>query len=92
VINGVANGPEGVRKYQVLNAPRPWWISQVYLTPDQRPVPLLETALLLAAGAALGLGLMVLAGWRLGADARDRMPSLPPLPARLVAYAGQESH
>ena len=45
--------PESIRRYHVLNSLRPWWVSQWFLTPEERPVDLL---------AALGLLLgMVLA-------------------------------
>jgi hypothetical protein len=53
-------GPEAVRKYRFLNSFRPWWASQRWLPPEQRPVPLGPTALLLASGAVVGIGLMLL--------------------------------
>jgi hypothetical protein len=50
-------GPEALRKYRFLNSFRPWWASQRWLPPDQRPVPLGTTALLLLGLAAGGAGL-----------------------------------
>src|SRR5262249_6770045 len=41
------SGQEAVRKYHVLNSLRPWWISQWYLLPEERPVDLPATGSLL---------------------------------------------
>jgi len=54
------NGPEAVRKYRYLASFRPWWISQRWLSPPERPVALLPTAAMLLALAGAGLGLSVL--------------------------------
>jgi hypothetical protein len=53
-----------VERYHVFSSPRPWWISQQYLAPDQRPVDLEMTLALLAGLAALGGVLMWQAGRR----------------------------
>jgi hypothetical protein len=54
------NGPEAVRKYRFLASFRPWWISQRWLSPPERPVALLPTVTMLLVLAAAGLGLSVL--------------------------------
>jgi hypothetical protein len=77
VIDEVPGGPEGIRQYQVLNAPRPWWISQLYVPPRERPVPVPETAFLLVAWAAAGVGLMLLAWRRLAAEGMGHEPGAP---------------
>ena len=56
-------GPEAVRKYHFLNSFRPWWASQRYLRPEQRPVALGVTLLLLLAVAAVGAVGMALGLW-----------------------------
>jgi hypothetical protein len=61
VLDFVDNGPEGMSKYHVLNSFRPWWISQLYLRPDQRPVDLPATFLLLVVTATLGLSTAIAA-------------------------------
>lgn len=45
-------GPDAVRRYRVLNSFRPWWTSQQYLPAEKRPVPIGQTAAILA-----GIGL-----------------------------------
>ncbi len=45
-------------RYHIFNSPRPWPISQWYLSEQARPVDLGKTIALLAAGGGLGLGLM----------------------------------
>src|SRR5262249_6882706 len=51
VIDKLEEGPQAIARYHVLNAPRPWWISQQFLPPEERPVALLPTvALLLCVG------------------------------------------
>jgi hypothetical protein len=47
------------RHFHVFASLRPWWISQRYLAPHERPVDLPSTVLLLAALTAAGVGLMV---------------------------------
>ncbi len=54
------DGPEAVRKYRFLASFRPWWVSQRWLAPADRPVPLLPTTALLLALAGVGLGMMIL--------------------------------
>lgn len=53
-------GPESVRKYRFLNSFRPWWASMTFLSPQERPVDLEDTAVLLLVVAALGGGFMLL--------------------------------
>jgi hypothetical protein len=53
---------EAVERYHVFASFRPWWLSQLYLTPEERPVDMARTLLLLLAVGSLGLGLMVVAG------------------------------
>lgn len=54
----VEDGSIDVRNYHVLNSLRPWWISQRYLEPSERPVDLAKTAELLLILAGLGLAAM----------------------------------
>ncbi|HYT94763.1 MAG TPA: hypothetical protein VEL76_38960, partial [Gemmataceae bacterium] len=54
------HGQAAVRKYHVLNSLRPWWLSQWYLPPEERPVDLLATCGLLAGMLLAGLALMLL--------------------------------
>ncbi|HUY91767.1 MAG TPA: hypothetical protein VMV10_23695 [Pirellulales bacterium] len=51
----VPRKPIDVRRYHVLNSLRPWWASQQYLEPSQRPVDIEKTAALLFSLAGLGL-------------------------------------
>jgi len=51
-------GPEGVRKYHVLNSLRPWWASFRYLSPGERPVNLGTTWAILVTLAFVGLAFM----------------------------------
>jgi hypothetical protein len=64
----IKQNTEAVHRYHVFSSLRPWWISQQYLTPNERPVALGETLALLAGMAALGLALMLF-GWRRGSSA-----------------------
>jgi hypothetical protein len=59
VIDFVENGPEAVRKFHVLNSFRPWWISQEYLTPAQRPVNLHSAVMWLVSSMIMGLVLVL---------------------------------
>jgi hypothetical protein len=61
VCTAAETGPEAVRRYQVLNSLRPWWVSQWYLPPEERPVDLLATAALLAGALLIGLVVMLAA-------------------------------
>lgn len=54
----VTRKPIDVRRYHVLNSLRPWWISQQYLTPGERPVALGKTLALLLSLAAIGVVVM----------------------------------
>jgi hypothetical protein len=65
ILNEVTGGREAVGAYHVLNSFRPWWISQLYLPPEQRPVPIAPTALLLVLSACTGLATLVAAVRRL---------------------------
>jgi hypothetical protein len=47
------------RDYHIFTSLRPWWISQQYLTPGERPVDLGRTAGLLLAVVAAGLALLL---------------------------------
>jgi hypothetical protein len=58
-VHGRAHLQAAVRHYHVFASLRPWWISQQYLPPAERPVDLPRTLLLLAVVGTLGLGLMV---------------------------------
>jgi hypothetical protein len=49
------------RRYHIFAGLRPWFISQWYLAPDERPVAMGGTLALLAVLAGLGLGGMLLA-------------------------------
>lgn len=48
-----------VRRYQVYNGPRFWWINLGWLPSDQRPVDLATAGWVLGGTAAIGLGLLV---------------------------------
>jgi hypothetical protein len=60
VLEQMAAGPEAVRRYRFLASFRPWWISQRWLAPADRPVALLPTAGLLLTLALTGLALTCL--------------------------------
>jgi hypothetical protein len=51
-------GPDAVRKYRYLASFRPWWISQTWLAPPDRPVALLPSIQLLLGASVLGLALL----------------------------------
>jgi hypothetical protein len=51
-------GSGAVEKYRVLNSFRPWWSSQQYLPPEERPAALGATATLFVGGLLAGLALM----------------------------------
>ncbi len=61
--HGINQYRGAVRRYHVFGGFRPWWLSQRYLAPGERPVDLERTVLLLAGVGFGGLGLM-LAGAR----------------------------
>jgi hypothetical protein len=58
VLDFYESGREALRAYHVLNSFRPWWISQQYLAPADRPVDLARTVWLLTGCAGVGLALM----------------------------------
>jgi hypothetical protein len=58
-------GPAAIEKYHLLNSFRPWWISQQYLAPEERPVALGPTAALFGGGLLAGLALTIVAVRRL---------------------------
>jgi hypothetical protein len=60
ILEDMEGGPEALRKYRFLASLRPWWISQQWLAPADRPVPLPPAAGTLLALAALGVGLFAL--------------------------------
>jgi hypothetical protein len=59
----VSDLTEAIRQYQVFASLRPWWVHQQYLPPDDRPVDLAQTVLLLAALSGGGLLLMAQGCW-----------------------------
>lgn len=58
VISESRPGPQGVERYKVLNAFRPWWASHWYMPSDQRPVPIGLTFLIMGGTLLSGLGLI----------------------------------
>jgi hypothetical protein len=55
-----------VERYHVFASFRPWWLSQCYLAPAERPVDLAGTLVLLTATVLAGLGLVVVSSRWLG--------------------------
>jgi hypothetical protein len=51
-------GPSAATKYHLFNSFRPWWLNQQYLSPVERPVPLVATTAFLVALSGIGLGLV----------------------------------
>jgi hypothetical protein len=64
-------GPDAVRRYRVLNSIRPWWISQQYLPPAERPIAIGPTALLFGVLASIGI-VMVVFGMRSEPDSESQ--------------------
>ncbi len=62
-VHNRAHPQAAVRQYHIYAALRPWWLSQQYLTPAERPVDLPGTLLLLAGLGACGLVVMATACW-----------------------------
>ena len=58
LLEEIDNGPEAVRKYRYLSSYRPWWVSQAWLSPADRPVVLGESVRLLLLGAGIGIMLI----------------------------------
>lgn len=52
-------GPDVVARYRVLDSFRPWWASLSYLKPEERPVDLANTAIVLMAIGMMGGGLVL---------------------------------
>jgi hypothetical protein len=76
VLEEMDRGPEAVRKYRILASLRPWWVSQRWLEPTERPVALGPTAALLGALALLGgLPLIVLCRARPPEEEAPELPS-----------------
>jgi hypothetical protein len=63
LLEEMERGPEAVRKYRFLASFRPWWISQTWLAPADRPVALGQTVALLL-GLALAGAILLLATLR----------------------------
>jgi hypothetical protein len=55
VLDFVEGGPEAIHRYRVLSSFRPWWISQQYLPPEEQPVAIGASVLVLLALATTGL-------------------------------------
>ncbi len=68
VIDKVESGLVALKKYKLLNAFRPWWISHRYLPEAQRPVPIVTTVIVLV-GVLLAGVWMVWKGTRGSRDA-----------------------
>ena len=60
---------EMVARYHVYNSLRPWWISQRYLAPHERPVDLWRTFGLLCGLVVLGAAVLA-TGWRAAATGK----------------------
>jgi len=60
---GTEIGARSVRKYRILNSFRPWWHSQLWLSPDARPVDIGATLAMLFALLMGGLSAMVAGAW-----------------------------
>ena len=54
---------ETIWRYQVFASLRPWWVHQQFLAPEDRPVDLADTVLLLGAVCGGGLLLMAMGCW-----------------------------
>ncbi len=65
-----AQWQEAVRRYHVFSSLRPWWLSQLYLVPSERPVDLPGTVLLFCGLAAAGLTVSAAACYRAGKRSR----------------------
>jgi hypothetical protein len=60
--HGIHQSRDAVERYHVFASFRPWWLSQSYLTPAERPVDLARTVILLLGAASGGLFVMTIAG------------------------------
>lgn len=60
-VHARAHAQAAVHRYHIFASLRPWWISQQYLDPAERPVALAPTALLLVVLGAAGLALALAA-------------------------------
>jgi hypothetical protein len=72
---GIHQYKDAVERYHVFASFRPWWLSQRYLAPAERPVDLARTVLLFLSTASLGLFVMTIAGRACAAGLLGR-PSL----------------
>jgi hypothetical protein len=70
IIDEMQRGPEAIGRYRLLQTFRPWWASQLYLSPSEQPVPIRRgvAVLLIVLVAGLLLG-------TLGLRARTHSPS-----------------
>jgi hypothetical protein len=64
-------GVEGVRQYTLLNSLRPWWATFGHLTPDERPVALGPTAILMGWAVVGGLVAVAIALLRVRQISQD---------------------
>jgi hypothetical protein len=87
ILNEVKGGPEAVRRYHVLNSFRPWWISQRYLPPDDRPVDLAASGVALASVALAGLALLGIACRALRGAKAANQPGVPDRAGEVLAGA-----
>jgi hypothetical protein len=55
---------DAVHRYQIFTSFRPWWAAQWRIPVEDRPVNIARTLELLGLLSALGLGLMLVAGWK----------------------------
>jgi len=88
ILERTPHGLGAITYYYVLNSFRPWWLSQQYLGPAQRPVDLPRTFALLCATLGIGLALSSMALRPVRASERmltarsvsDRVPTDRPEP------------
>ncbi|MCI0463379.1 MAG: hypothetical protein L0Z62_41105 [Gemmataceae bacterium] len=66
--HGVNEFRAAVHRYHVFASFRPWWVSQQYLAPEERPIDIKRTLQLLLGAALFGVALMVV-----GSHVRRRM-------------------
>jgi hypothetical protein len=76
---------DDIHRYHVFNSLRPWWISQQYLDPADRPVDIVKTVELLLGLAGLGLAAMCLGAMKdvAGQVRTDVSCAMPPILAAL---------
>ena len=54
VLDEIPRGRPAIRRYRVFDSFRPWWASQVYLDPSERPVPIGRTLITFSGIGLLG--------------------------------------